>query len=378
MNKRLIVLVTAVLLLVSMNTTVVLSQPSSDKDKTNQKQLQQHRIEYNNVYKKAEQFEQAVEYLDNEIETKMQEIEINNKKIEDIKNKIELVEKDIQKAEDDIAAEKKLYNKRMRVMYMHGTGGGYIDIIFGSKDLNDLFSRIQTIKKITELDKKIVKELKDNQDGIKAKKEELTKKKNELVALNSEQQEKIEKLKNDKEEQSKLIEETKKQTILYGNILSDDEKQINETKKIIEEIREKVSMDKPSRGLLAISSNAIVTYASDYLGTPYVWAANGPDSFDCSGFVKYVYAHFGIELPRCSSAQAAVGTYVEKENLQPGDLVFFANDGGEGTIHHVGIYVGNGCYIHAPRTGDVVKISSLDVRTDYATARRVGKYIKNN
>ena len=103
-----------------------------------------------------------------------------------------------------------------------------------------------------------------------------------------------------------------------------------------------------------------------FLGTPYEWGAEGPNTFDCSGFVQYVYAHFGVSTGRTTYDQIERGEYVSRENLQPGDLVFF----GSGSPHHVGIYVGNDSYIHAPHTGDVVKISPL-TRSDYLSARRV-------
>jgi len=108
-----------------------------------------------------------------------------------------------------------------------------------------------------------------------------------------------------------------------------------------------------------------VAYAESFLGTPYAWGANGPNTFDCSGFTKYVYAHFGISIGRTTYDQIAEGQYVSRGDLQPGDLVFF----GSGSPHHVGMYIGNDSYIHAPKTGDVVKISQL-TRTDYMSARR--------
>jgi len=114
------------------------------------------------------------------------------------------------------------------------------------------------------------------------------------------------------------------------------------------------------------SSNAIVAYAETFLGTPYAWGADGPSTFDCSGFTKYVYAHFGISMGRTTYAQITQGQYVSRENLQAGDLVFF----GSGSPHHVGMYIGNGSYIHAPHTGDVVKISQL-TRTDYNVCKKI-------
>ncbi len=109
----------------------------------------------------------------------------------------------------------------------------------------------------------------------------------------------------------------------------------------------------------------VVAIAKRYLGAPYRWAASGPDAFDCSGFTMYVFAQVGVSLPHSSRAQIGYGERVSRADLQPGDLVFF----GSGRIHHVGIYVGGGQYIHAPHTGAVVRIDPLD-RSDYAGACR--------
>jgi cell wall-associated NlpC family hydrolase len=107
--------------------------------------------------------------------------------------------------------------------------------------------------------------------------------------------------------------------------------------------------------------------AATKLGSPYVWAAAGPDSFDCSGLVVWAYAQVGKPgLPHYTGDLFDLGTKVDKGDLQAGDLVYFGGD-----LHHMGIYVGGGLYLHAPQTGDVVKISKLSERSDYAGANRI-------
>jgi cell wall-associated NlpC family hydrolase len=100
-------------------------------------------------------------------------------------------------------------------------------------------------------------------------------------------------------------------------------------------------------------------------GKPYVWAASGPNSFDCSGLVMYVFAKIGIQLPHSSYSQAGMGSPVAFSDLQPGDLVFFNGNS------HVGIYIGGGQFVHAPHTGDVVRVASLASEGGLDAARRI-------
>ena len=109
--------------------------------------------------------------------------------------------------------------------------------------------------------------------------------------------------------------------------------------------------------------------AMRYLGIPYKWGGASPsEGFDCSGLTTYVFAQIGVSLPHFAAAQYGMGSPVAKEDLQPGDLVFFRSLG------HMGMYIGGGSFIHAPRTGDVVKISSLSESyyvENWVGARRV-------
>jgi cell wall-associated NlpC family hydrolase len=116
---------------------------------------------------------------------------------------------------------------------------------------------------------------------------------------------------------------------------------------------------------LAREQAKIVSYARRFIGVRYVYGGTSPRTgFDCSGFTRFVYAHFGISLPHYSVAQFDLGRRVSRVGLRPGDLVFF--DG----LGHVGLYVGGGRFIHAPHTGTDVQISPL-AEYGYVGARRV-------
>ena len=121
-------------------------------------------------------------------------------------------------------------------------------------------------------------------------------------------------------------------------------------------------------GSASTSANKVVSYAKSLLGKPYVWGAEGPNSFDCSGFTYYVFKNsVNITLPRTSSEQSTYGTTVSKSNLKVGDLVFFDTDGeNNGNVSHVGIYIGSNQFIHSSSSKGKVVIS--DFTTYYNNA----------
>ncbi|CEN88477.1 cell wall hydrolase; phosphatase-associated protein [[Clostridium] sordellii] len=120
-------------------------------------------------------------------------------------------------------------------------------------------------------------------------------------------------------------------------------------------------------------ADAVISLAKQQLGKPYVWGAEGPSSFDCSGFTQYVFKNAaGKNLPRVSKEQSKFGQSVNKSNLQKGDLIFFDTDK-DGVVNHVGIYMGNNEFIHASSGGKKVIISQLNsyYNSVYTNARRV-------
>jgi len=112
----------------------------------------------------------------------------------------------------------------------------------------------------------------------------------------------------------------------------------------------------------------IVAYAKKFIGTPYKAGGTSTAGFDCSGFTMHVYNHFNITLPHSANDQTSKGTKVSKDNLRTGDLVFFGNGS---RISHVGVYVGDGKFIHSPKPGSSIQIAELKYMPNYSTARRI-------
>lgn len=163
---------------------------------------------------------------------------------------------------------------------------------------------------------------------------------------------------------------------IFKELLSDEQtEQTNRHMPLAETTNLQENVEQTSNSNESSLGQEIVEYAKQYLGYPYVYGGAGSSSFDCSGFTMYVYKNFGYSLSHSARAQSKMGTYVEKENLQPGDLVFFLDYETMDDIGHCGIYIGDGNFIHASSgTGYCVKISTLlsgSYDRRYATARRL-------
>ena len=254
-------------------------------------------------------------------------------------------------------------------MYINGNDNNVVQTLLNSKGFSDFLKRIQIVVKITDLDKKMVSDISSRKNELNKKKEALDNKKQKLLSLKADNEKKMASLLVAKDEQNKLIADAKSQEAALDSQVKTSQALVAQTQKQIELMRSSVPKYIPSKGSAPFSDNAVVVFAYQYLGTPYVWGGTSPvPGFDCSGFMQYIYRHFGISIGRTTYEQIHDGVEVTDGNLEPGDLIFF---GTWSDPHHVGMYVGNGTYIHAPHTGDVIKLSALGDRSDYLTARRI-------
>ena len=404
-----LLIVTAIAMSVSMP---ISATPLTQQSNNQNKQIASKESAFTKMQMDSEKLDISIEMLDSEIENIYLQIDKAKGDINDTEKKVEQTTKDIITADNNIHVEEILFNQRMRVMFMNGADS-YLEILLSSDGVGDFLSRVENVKKVIEYDNKIIEELNAKKKNIENIKKSLNDDKVNITTLEFNNKGKLDKLIIKKKEQSQLIVEAKKQKELNNNeisetqaLLSTSMNQIrgitNQTPKsdVLAENKKAEVNTALSRGVTyenknetnvvtkedtkvelkmeiakeiskpettsAVSTNEVVTYAESFMGTPYEWAGKGPSTFDCSGFVRYVYAYFGVKLGNSTYEQIKQGKIISREDLQPGDLVFF----GTGSPYHVGMYIGNNRYIHAPKTGDVVKESAL-TRSDYLSARRV-------
>jgi peptidoglycan DL-endopeptidase CwlO len=255
---------------------------------------------------------------------------------------------------------------RMVAIYTTGERDSTLDVLVGSSSLSELVDGLEAVSQVSEQDSTALADVKK---------------------FRGEVQQRRRLLKHAREQQAELVAERAATKSSIEGRLSERRSLLSSIKSEIQQIRaaeqrRQAELERQARARLAapqplipdLSAAATSTEASvpsvlpsappsryggvvgvamQYLGVPYVYGGATPSGFDCSGFIMYVYAQIGVSLPHNAAAQYGYGTPVDRSQLQPGDLVFFNGLG------HAGIYVGGGSFIHAPHTGDVVKISSL-------------------
>jgi cell wall-associated NlpC family hydrolase len=258
-----------------------------------------------------------------------------------------------------------------------------LEVILGARSLDDMINRMDGARSVTSLDANVLGQVKTFRRAVKRNGELLAQAKasqQRVVATRAAAKQSIE---------SKIAQQNHLLASIKGQIAqmvaAEQARQLQMAQAAQARLAQqhRVSQQQALETVVGVSAVApqeqtvvappsthggVVGVAMSQLGTPYVWAGASPGGFDCSGLVMWAYAQVGVSLPHSTYAQYSAGVPVSRDQLQPGDLVFF--DG----LGHVGIYIGGGQFVHAPHTGDVVKISGLGegwYSSSYVGARRI-------
>jgi cell wall-associated NlpC family hydrolase len=253
-----------------------------------------------------------------------------------------------------------------------------LSVIFGASSLGDLIERIDSANRIADEDARIAAEVKQYRNEVQTRQQALVKAQadqEKVVAERAAQRASV---------QSQLAERQALYSSIKDQIAQLEAAERARQARLAAQARAaaKKQQSAPAPAPAPSSSSggssgssapppathsSVVSIALQYLGVPYVWGGASPSGFDCSGLTMYAYAKVGVYLPHNAAMQYGMGTPVSRSQLAPGDLVFFNG------LSHVGMYIGGGRFVHAPHTGDVVKISSLSeywYAATYVGARR--------
>lgn len=270
----------------------------------------------------------------------------------------------------------------IRADYENGSVS-YLSVLFQANSFSDLLSRIYDLSLVTQEQNRMVASVRKLTDSVtsdvkqvKSSKTQVTTEKSKLQSLEATQQAIVaQKKKNLHVIQVDIQTGKQKQGLLESQIqLTQSQIQAieAETRAAEQQANNPAYVKQQTNKLVSADVNGLIAFANKFLGTPYVWGGTSPSGFDCSGFTQYVMHHYGVNINRTSEQQFAAGVPVSKNNLQPGDLVFFSTYAAGAT--HVGIYIGNSLMIDSQDMG--VSIDNID--NSYWAPKYIGarRYIK--
>ena len=370
----------------------------------------------NQTQNQIDDFETKVQQLDNRISVAIEKSQQLNDQIKTQQGKIEETKAEITAAQKSLDAHKQVYAERLKTIQLEGkqSVAAYAELLLSSDNISEFLTRFTAISSIMQSDTDLLNGLNEKEQALKNAEEKLHNESAQLQESQTELASEQKKIEQDKEEVEKELASAKdtlqNQQAQYAEQLAEEARQRAIAQQQAEQARQRAQQQaqqaqkpaqqakqpvkqqtpvkqeapvkqetpvsstpsKPAPPTVAAppansgSASAIIAYAKQFLGVPYVWGGSTPSGFDCSGFTSYVFRNAaGINLPRVSRDQQNVGTRISPSQVQPGDLVFRGNP-----AYHVGIYIGGGQYIHAPQTGDVVKIAAYNP-SKFSSAARV-------
>jgi peptidoglycan DL-endopeptidase CwlO len=323
----------------------------------------------------AQQVLVQINAMDAQLEKAVEAWNGANVRLDQIKHDLAVNRARLETAKKNLAKARGRVSERVVALYTSNSPDA-LSIILGASSLGDLIERLDSANRIAQDDARIAAEVTRYRNEVQDRQQALVKAEadqEKVVAERAAQRASI---------QSQLAQ----RQALYSSIkdqiakleAAERERQARLAAQAKAAAREQSQQPAPAPapagespgGIPApppSSHSGVVSIALQYLGVPYVWGGASPSGFDCSGLTMYAYAKVGVYLPHNAAMQYGMGTPVARSQLAPGDLVFFNG------LSHVGMYIGGGRFVHAPHTGDVVKISSLSeywYSATYVGARR--------
>jgi cell wall-associated NlpC family hydrolase len=320
--------------------------------------------------------------LSDSLERARSQYDASSTRLAQIQRNLRENRRELRLAKHNLKASQKTIAQRVVALYTSGQEST-LEVILGARSLDDLITRMDNATSVTQADTQVLQEVTHFRAAVKRSGEVLRQ------AHDAQARVVAQRAAAKRELETKIAEEQRLYSQVKGQIAQLVQAQAARQLAMAREAQARLAAqhqqqaeqaDQTIVGVSAVTPESdtvvapppthsgVVGIAMSQLGTNYVWGGAAPGGFDCSGLVMWAYAQVGVSLPHSSYAQYGYGVPVSKDQLEPGDLVFF--DG----LGHVGIYIGGGQFVHAPHTGDVVKISSLGedwYASTYVGARRI-------
>ena len=324
-----------------------------------------------------------VEQLDMNLASTIEAWNYANIELDSIDADLEKNARHLVAAKKSLVVAQKRIAKRLRDLYVNGNGDSTLEVLLGARSLDDIVSRLDAIERVSGQDARVLREVKKFKREVETSRARLQEARSDqarIVAEQAAQKQTIEAHLAEREQMLASVKDEIQQLQAEERMraaeaaaqararIAAQEAAAQAATTYTDPYSEPAFTDIPTGAPLpdGTRSSQVVAIALQYLGTPYVWGGDSPaEGFDCSGLVSYVYAQIGIYLPHHAASMFNHGTPVAYSELAAGDLVFFNGLG------HMGMYIGGGQFVHAPHTGDVVRVATLAGYGSFVGARRI-------
>lgn len=319
-----------------------------------------------NKHYRVEQLKAQLDELDRQLEISVEAYNGANVELLQAREELNVTNLDLAAAETALGSQQSLLETRVTEMYRSGDYDAAI-VLFSAKSIPEFFSRLQFVQEIGEADAGVASELSTQRDQIANHQAELKRREVEATALEFTLRARKIEIESRIADREAMLKNAERE---FVKLLESEEAR----RSGLEQTLWREILLGASASGLRIEPGGPVETALAYHGVPYVWGGESPRGFDCSGLVQYVMAQHGVSLVHHAATQFANdpddsytnGVRIRSRGaLKPGDLVYFGSP-----VHHVGMYMGNGYFIHAPRRNDYVKVSRLAERSDFAGGLR--------
>lgn len=307
--------------------------------------------------KRVDEFNAQLDALDRELEIASEEYNNAASRLAEMQSKVQVAQTDLENARQAYDLQSSILSQRAAANYKDGNMG-VVEVLLDSKSMSDFVARVKFLNTIGLADAGMAASLKGQKELLETQVADLQSSKIQAESLEFEMKARRIEVTLRIADRQKMMSEAQKD--LLALLDSEAGRRSTDQSALLTDV-----LSGASQAGIVVEPGSPVETALAYHGVPYLWAGAAPSGFDCSGLLLYVYKQHGVTLPHYSGSQFLLGEKVAYANLEPGDLVFFGSP-----IHHVGMYIGGGYFLHAPRTGDFVKISKLADRSDFAGARR--------
>ena len=292
--------------------------------------------------------EEKIQIIDNSITESMLEIEEKEKQIKENEASLEKKNKLLVDTQKQYQAKKEAVDTTSGFNLINSKNGDLkiLEMLLNSDSISEFLQNLEVAKLMIKQNNKTLNTLDEQESQLIELRDEILK-----------EQETLNKDKLSLEEEKTKLDELKKK------VEEEIKKEEERLKELERQQAQSTKTNSASQNYVIPNINvpasekasSVINYAKQFLGVPYIWGGSTPSGFDCSGLTSYVYKNAGgVSLPRTASTQQGAGRQISLSDLQAGDLIFFGYP-----AYHVGIYIGNGQYLHAPKPGDVVKIANV-------------------